>query len=487
MVGTGYAAVVVSGQRVSDAKQARFDVFISHASEDKESFVRQLAHALEARHLRVWYDEFTLRPGDSLRRSIDHGLLTSHAGIVIFSPSFFAKRWTAYELDGLVQLHAGTSDQVAGVGPGSRIIPIWHGVDANEVAQASPSLANLVAVRSVDGVDAVADQILKVMRPIGSTLLYAHAELTELGEPHGWSPPVVTADWWLDAAEASATNDVEGTFQEAMGWGRWGFPLPEHSKDPKARGHRLARAAAQMMWQQAAAELPICQVTPPEDVLDFIDAWPGLGDACIEHPSYLLSYAPQLAIPSAAGWLQDIIDETYAWARDRAAHGGVDPDTPEGRKRLVGSFGYLVLRDVELVRAKAAEAACSWVQGEIHGPSVKYYQCIDYAAWLTSERANWMGNDLRAALLDGIAEWRIWPMWNDGDQKIVGQLMKCLDRRSGDPGRREKNIRVLLVERLELACEKLDLREDPDVLADRLLAAGFLDKYRPRGRKPREI
>jgi hypothetical protein len=60
-----------------------FDVFISHAREDKDSFVRPLAHALAARRLRPWYDEFTLRPGDSLRRSIDHGLLTSQAGIVV--------------------------------------------------------------------------------------------------------------------------------------------------------------------------------------------------------------------------------------------------------------------------------------------------------------------------------------------------------------------------------------------------------------------
>jgi TIR domain len=62
-----------------DGRPTEFDVFISHAYEDKETFVRPLAEALIARNLRPWYDEFTLRPGDSLRRSIDHGLLTSQA------------------------------------------------------------------------------------------------------------------------------------------------------------------------------------------------------------------------------------------------------------------------------------------------------------------------------------------------------------------------------------------------------------------------
>ena len=47
-----------------------YDVFISHASEDKDAIVRPMANALAAEGLVVWYDEFELRIGDSLRR--DH-------------------------------------------------------------------------------------------------------------------------------------------------------------------------------------------------------------------------------------------------------------------------------------------------------------------------------------------------------------------------------------------------------------------------------
>ena len=67
------------------------------------------------------------------------------------------------------------------------------------------------------------------------------------------------------------------------------------------------------MWQQAAEERKISQLTPPGDVLDFIDSFPGLADAALQNPSYLLSYAPQLALPGAAGWLQETIDETFEW------------------------------------------------------------------------------------------------------------------------------------------------------------------------------
>ena len=68
-----------------------WDVFISHASEDKEGFVRPLAKSLRQRGLRVWYDEFTLKVGDSLRRSIDRGLARSRYGVVVISPNFLRK------------------------------------------------------------------------------------------------------------------------------------------------------------------------------------------------------------------------------------------------------------------------------------------------------------------------------------------------------------------------------------------------------------
>ncbi|MGX7827124.1 toll/interleukin-1 receptor domain-containing protein [Actinokineospora sp. 24-640] len=80
----------------------QWDVFISHASEDKDEIVRPLAHALQDLKLRVWCDEFELKLGDSLRRKIDQGIANSAFGVVVLSESFFAKGWAQYELDGLV-------------------------------------------------------------------------------------------------------------------------------------------------------------------------------------------------------------------------------------------------------------------------------------------------------------------------------------------------------------------------------------------------
>jgi hypothetical protein len=128
----------------------RNTIFISHASEDKEAFVRPLAHALKSRGLQVWYDEFSLKLGDRLRRSIDRGLAECFAGVVVLSPSFFAKEWPQRELDALY------AAEVAGR---SRILPIWHEVDSAYIARISPLLADRRAALSRNGVEQVAAEI----------------------------------------------------------------------------------------------------------------------------------------------------------------------------------------------------------------------------------------------------------------------------------------------------------------------------------------
>jgi len=79
----------------------KHDVFISHAWEDKDAIARPLAHELQRRGFKVWFEESTLKPGDSLRRGIDQGLTNSRFGVVIVSQHFIAKQWTQCELDSL--------------------------------------------------------------------------------------------------------------------------------------------------------------------------------------------------------------------------------------------------------------------------------------------------------------------------------------------------------------------------------------------------
>lgn len=122
-----------------------------YASEDKDSVVRPLAQALVTKGLKVWYDEFELKIGDSLRRKIDRGLAKSKFGIVVLSRSFIKKGWTNYELDGIIS-KANTGEQV--------LLPIWHGITKQEVLGYSPSLADKVARNTASyTVEEIAEEI----------------------------------------------------------------------------------------------------------------------------------------------------------------------------------------------------------------------------------------------------------------------------------------------------------------------------------------
>jgi hypothetical protein len=132
----------------------KYDVFISHASEDKEAVARPLAELLQDAGLRVWYDDFTLTLGDSLRRSIERGLAKSRFGIVILSPSFFAKSWPQEELNGLFARE---------IGGAKVILPIWHELGSAELLKRAPMLADRVAARTSEGLDVVVVRILEVV------------------------------------------------------------------------------------------------------------------------------------------------------------------------------------------------------------------------------------------------------------------------------------------------------------------------------------
>ena len=140
-----------------DAPDERvFDVFISHTSEDKVEVVRPLATALREAGLSVWYDEFELRIGDSLRRKIDKGLANSRFGVVVFSRAFFGRGWPEYELDGLVT-RTVSGEQI--------LLPIWHDVTKREIMDYSPSLADRVArSTATHTVEEIAAEIVDVIR-----------------------------------------------------------------------------------------------------------------------------------------------------------------------------------------------------------------------------------------------------------------------------------------------------------------------------------
>jgi len=132
-----------------------WDVFISHASEDKDAVARPLRDALTRKGITVWLDEAQMRIGHSLRRKIDDGIRSSRFGVVVLSEAFFHKGWTNHELDGLV------TRTVAGE---QSLLPIWRDLSADQVRAFSPSLADKVAMSTeAFTIEEIAEQIGEVV------------------------------------------------------------------------------------------------------------------------------------------------------------------------------------------------------------------------------------------------------------------------------------------------------------------------------------
>jgi len=106
-------------------------VYLAHASEDHEDLAKPLAQALMANGIEVWFDEWEIRAGDSLRRRMEEGLESCTHFVVLLTPNSLHKPWVETEID------AGF---IRAVGGESRFIGIRAGVSVNEL---SPFLRTL--------------------------------------------------------------------------------------------------------------------------------------------------------------------------------------------------------------------------------------------------------------------------------------------------------------------------------------------------------
>ena len=202
-----------------------WDVFICHASEDKELAVEPLANALRDGGLKVWYDRWELDIGDSLRRKIDEGLSLSRYGIVVLSRAFLRKKpWTELELDGLVQR------EIAGQ---KVILPVWHGIAHADVARYSPPLADKVAGSTDHGIEQLAERLIRAMKSVSGSPATSEPVTTD---------PSPTVDKWVDTEYPADAGLIKGL--EAQGYQtRW-------CSDPQ-----LSRALDVEGWELVYQEL----------------------------------------------------------------------------------------------------------------------------------------------------------------------------------------------------------------------------------------
>ena len=101
----------------------------------------------------VWYDEYSLKVGDSsLRANIEKGVKEARKCIIILSPNFLSNEgWSKAEFDSIFTPEILERTNV--------ILPVWHNVGAKEIYNYSPRLADKVGLPSLLGVEDLARRL----------------------------------------------------------------------------------------------------------------------------------------------------------------------------------------------------------------------------------------------------------------------------------------------------------------------------------------
>lgn len=156
--GKGLKLAIRDGSYVK--RRAELEVpmaFISHDSRDKEPFVRDMAATLQAMFCTVWYDEYSLVAGQSLRASIEKGLKECKKCVLVLSPNFLANEgWTKAEFDSIFTREIFEKQNV--------VVPVWHGVVKEDVYSYSPRLLDKVGISSSLGVQEVCRRIVRAIQ-----------------------------------------------------------------------------------------------------------------------------------------------------------------------------------------------------------------------------------------------------------------------------------------------------------------------------------
>jgi hypothetical protein len=130
--------------------------FISHDSRDKNDIARPLALELQKLMCPVWYDEFSLKVGSSLRESIENGLKTCKKCILILTPNFLGNGgWAKREYDSIFTRELVEQRNV--------ILPVWFNVSQRDIYDYSPVLADRVASKWERGVEVIAKELNQVL------------------------------------------------------------------------------------------------------------------------------------------------------------------------------------------------------------------------------------------------------------------------------------------------------------------------------------
>ena len=320
-------------------------IFLCYASEDKEEFVNKLAFELKNIGLDVWFDEYEICPGMSIRDKIDKGIRFCDIGIIVLSHDFFRKSWTAWELNGLVQKM---------VNGATILLPIYYKITASDVMQYSPSLADICAIKDFEEVTEIAKKIYETIYP-QKPILITTRELLELQEV---KTPDFYDNWWIERIEFSSRMD--------MNFIPWALPNNPICTKKEFKAFQLSWACMRYGWIQEAQYRKINQFTDPEEVYSFICNTPGVKEACQNNLEFVALYAPQLFF-FKCDLREDLFEEYQKTKIELQGNKSICSITNDGNAPSCGRV--FALMDEQFGNYTAESILRHFIEGEQLGPS----------------------------------------------------------------------------------------------------------------------
>ncbi len=120
----------------------QYDVFISHASKDKEDYVDLLNAAVKRLGVNIFYDTDVLSWGDNWKQMILDGTQKSEFAIIVISKNFFGREWTERELTEFLARQNENKQKI--------VLPLLHGISLDELKEKYPELGDIQCISSDD-------------------------------------------------------------------------------------------------------------------------------------------------------------------------------------------------------------------------------------------------------------------------------------------------------------------------------------------------
>ncbi len=130
------------------------EVFLCHASEEKNDVIRPIATALKKDGITYWLDEAEIKWGDSVIQKVNEGLQISRYVIVVLSESFLSKNYPQKELNSALHIEASTGEV--------QVLPLLVGTEAikKRIREAFPILGD----KKYESWNSDAQQIVESLR-----------------------------------------------------------------------------------------------------------------------------------------------------------------------------------------------------------------------------------------------------------------------------------------------------------------------------------